>query len=338
MKTISELEKLMTEPSEELIKDLSKLEGDIMILGVGGKMGPTMAKLTKRAIDEGGLNKKVIGVSRFSSGSLKKELEEFGIETIAADLLDESDLQSLPTVKNVIYMVGNKFGTVGNEYFTWAMNAYLPGTLAEKFAASSMVVFSTGNVYPFVNVLSSSCSEETPVNPVGEYAQSCLGRERVLTYFSHKNKTPMLLFRLNYAIDLRYGVLLEIAKQVYHGQSIDLEMGNVNVIWQGDANEYAIRALLHTETPPKILNVTGPETVSVRWLAEEFAKRFNKVANFYNEENPTALLNNASQAHKLFGYPTVTIQQMIDMTADWLMNDGFTYDKPTHFQERQGAF
>ncbi|MGP4106056.1 NAD-dependent epimerase/dehydratase family protein [Virgibacillus sp. L01] len=338
MKTISELEKLMTEPSEELIEDLSKLEGDILILGIGGKMGPSMAKLTKRAIDEGGLNKRVIGVSRFSSGSLKQELEDFGIETIAADLLNESDLQSLPTVENVIYMAGNKFGTVGNEHFTWAMNAYLPGRLAEKFADSRMVAFSTGNVYPFVNVLSSNCSEDTPVNPVGEYAQSCLGRERVLTHFSHKNKTPMLLFRLNYAIDLRYGVLLEIAKQVYHEQSIDLEMGNVNVIWQGDANEYAIRSLLHTEAPPKILNATGPETVSVRWLAEEFAKRFDKGANFYNVENPTALLNNASQAHKLFGYPKVTIQQMIDMTADWLMNDGSTYDKPTHFQERQGAF
>ncbi|MBP1948436.1 NAD-dependent epimerase/dehydratase family protein [Virgibacillus litoralis] len=338
MKTISELEKFMTEPSEELIEDLSKLEGDIMILGIGGKMGPSMAKLTKRAIDEGGLNKKVIGVSRFSSGSLKKELEDFGIETIAADLLNESDLQSLPTAKNVIYMAGNKFGTVGNEHFTWAMNAYLPGRLAEKFADSRMVAFSTGNVYPFVNVLSSNCSEDTPVSPVGEYAQSCLGRERVLTHFSHKNKTPMLLFRLNYAIDLRYGVLLEIAKQVYNGQSIDLEMGNVNVIWQGDANEYAVRSLLHTEAPPKILNATGPETVSVRWLAEEFAKRFDTDANFYNEENPTALLNNASHAHKLFGYPKVTIQQMIDMTADWLKNDGSTYDKPTHFQERQGAF
>ncbi|SDJ98840.1 NAD-dependent epimerase/dehydratase family protein [Sediminibacillus albus] len=338
MKTISDLEKFMTTPSEELIEDLSKLEGDIMILGIGGKMGPSLAKLTKRAIDEGGLNKKVIGVSRFSSGILKKELEDFGIETISADLLNESDLRSLPNVKNVIYMAGNKFGTVGNEHFTWAMNAYLPGRLAEKFSDSRMVAFSTGNVYPFVNVLSSNCSEDTPVNPVGEYAQSCLGRERVLTHFSHKNKTPMLLFRLNYAIDLRYGVLLEIAKQVYDEQSIDLEMGNVNVIWQGDANEYAVRSLLHTEAPPKILNATGPETVSVRWLAEEFAKRFDKDANFYNEENPTALLNNASKAHKLFGYPKVTIQQMIDMTADWLMNDGSTYDKPTHFQERQGAF
>ncbi|MFC4557978.1 NAD-dependent epimerase/dehydratase family protein [Virgibacillus kekensis] len=338
MRTVAELEEFMTKPSPELIENLSKLEGDIMILGIGGKMGPSMAKMTKRAINDGGLNKKVIGVSRFSSGTLKKELEDFGIETISADLLNESDLQSLPNVKNVIYMAGNKFGTVGNEHFTWAMNAYLPGRLAEKFANSRIVAFSTGNVYPFVNVLSSNCSEDTPVNPVGEYAQSCLGRERVLTHFSHKNQTPMLLFRLNYAIDLRYGVLLEIARQVYNGKTIDLTMGNVNVIWQGDANEYAIRSLLHTEAPSKVLNVTGPETVSVRWLAEEFAKRFNKDARFSNEEQPTALLNNASQAHKLFGYPKVTIQQMIDMTADWLMHDGSTYDKPTHFQERQGAF
>ncbi|OZU88338.1 epimerase [Virgibacillus indicus] len=338
MKTIAELENFMTKPSSVLIDDLKKLDGDILILGVGGKMGPTMAKMTKRAIDEAKMQKRVIGVSRFSSGNLREELEDYGVETIAVDLLDDDELAALPDVKNIIYMAGNKFGTVGNEHFTWAMNAYLPGRLAEKFKNSRIVAFSTGNVYPLTNVLSSNCSEDTVVDPVGEYAQSCLGRERVLTYFSHKNKTPMLLFRLNYAIDLRYGVLLEIAKQVNEGQRIDLTMGSVNVIWQGDANEYAIRSLLHTNTPPEIVNVTGPETLSVRWVAEEFGKRLNKNVRFSSEESPKALLNNASKAHKLFGYPKVSIQQMMDMIADWVAIDGETNNKPTHFQEREGAF
>ncbi|PAV31248.1 epimerase [Virgibacillus profundi] len=338
MKTIAELENFMTKPSSALINDLKNLDGDILILGIGGKMGPTLAKMTKRAIDEAGLNKRIIGVSRFSSGNLRQELEENGIETIAVDLLDDAALDSLPNVKNIIYMAGNKFGTVGNEHFTWAMNAYLPGRLAEKFKNSRIVAFSTGNVYPLTNVLSNECSEDTAVNPVGEYAQSCLGRERVLTYFSHKNKTPMVLFRLNYAIDLRYGVLLEIAKSVNEGQEIDLTMGKVNVIWQGDANEYAVRSLLHTNIPPEILNVTGPETLSIRWLAEEFGKRFNKTVRFSGEESPQALLNNASKAHKLFGYPNVSVQQMMDMIADWLIIGGETHNKPTHFQEREGAF
>ncbi|MFJ7936158.1 NAD-dependent epimerase/dehydratase family protein [Sporosarcina sp. NPDC096371] len=338
MKTLTELEEFMTKPSSELIDDLRLLDGDILILGVGGKMGPTLAKMTKRAIDLAGLDKKVIGVSRFSSGSLQKELEDFGIETIAVDLLNDEQLQSLPDVKNIIFMAGNKFGTAGNEHFTWAMNAYVPGRIADKFKKSRIVAFSSGNIYPLTNVVSGNCSEETAPSPIGEYAQSCLGRERVLTNFSRTNDTPMVLFRLNYAIDMRYGVLLEIARHVLEGKAIDLTMGSVNVIWQGDANEYAVRSLLYCATPPKIVNVTGPETISVRWLAEEFGLRFDKKPLFVNEEQPTALLNNASKAHQLFDYPKVTLQQMIDMTADWLIHDGETYNKPTHFQERKGAF
>ncbi|WP_181346955.1 NAD(P)-dependent oxidoreductase [Thalassobacillus sp. CUG 92003] len=338
MKTISELENFMTRPSNELKRDLAKLDGDIMVLGVGGKMGPTLMRMIKRALDEIGSDKRVIGVSRFSKGNLEKELQGYGMETIAADLLDDQALHSLPEVKNVIYMAGNKFGTVGNEHFTWAMNTYLPGRVAEKFKDSRIVSFSTGNVYPLTRISSSNCSEDTPVNPVGEYAQSCLGRERIFTYFSHKNNTPMLMFRLNYAIDLRYGVLLELAKQVNEGEAIDLTMGNVNVIWQGDANEYAVRSLLHCDSPPEILNITGPETLSVRWVAEEFAKRFNKKALFINEEDSKALLSNASKAHRFFGYPKVSVQEMINMIAVWVQSEGLTFNKPTHFQEREGAF
>ncbi|WP_043929658.1 NAD-dependent epimerase/dehydratase family protein [Bacillus sp. EB01] len=338
MKTIAELEEFMSSPSEDLVQDIQQLDGDIMIVGVSGKMGPTLAKMTKRAVDLAGVRKRVIGVARFSEHGLKEELEASGIETIQADLLNEEDLDGLPDVKNIIYMAGNKFGTVGNEHYTWAMNAYIPGRLAEKFKDSRIVAFSTGNVYPLTSVLSNSCTEDVIPNPVGEYAQSCLGRERVLTYFSHKHQTPMVLFRLNYAIDLRYGVLLEIAKQVQEGKEIDLTMGNANVIWQGDANEYAIRSLLHASYPPKLLNVTGPETLSIRWVAKEFGKRMKKEPRFVNTESPTALLNNASHAHKLFGYPRVTVEQMIDLIADWVVSDGHTINKPTHFQEREGVF
>lgn len=338
MKTVVELEEFMTRPSPALINDLKSIDDDILILGVGGKMGPTLAKLAKRAIDEGKLEKKVIGVSRFSSPKERESLEEAGIETIAADLLNEEELHALPDVENVIFMVGHKFGTADNEHFTWMMNTYLPGRVAYKYKHARIVAFSSGNIYPLTDVVSGNCSEDTPVGPIGEYAQSCLGRERILTNFSYTNQTKMLLFRLNYAIDLRYGVLLEIAQHVYEDRPIDLRMGKVNVIWQGDANEYALRSLLHCQSPPKILNVTGPETLSVRWLAEEFAKRFHKQAQFIHEEERTALLNNASQAHKLFGYPKVTIQEMIDMTAEWVTNAGEVSDKPTHFQEREGVF
>lgn len=338
MKSNAELSEVMTSPSTDLIRDLQKIEGDIMILGVGGKMGLSMAQLAKRAIEEAGLQKRVIGVSRFSSENLREALEASGVETIACDLLNDAELQALPDVENVIYMVGRKFGTTGNEYITWAVNTYLPGRVAEKFSNSNIVVFSSGNVYPLVDVKKAGSTERDRPNPVGEYAQSCLGRERVFTYFSRKNNTPILIFRLNYAIDMKYGVLSEIARQVYSEQPVDLSMGHVNVIWQGDANEYALRSLRHCSKDPTILNVTGPETVSVRWLAEEFARKFAKEVNFINEEAPTALLNNAGKAHQLFGYPKIPLQQMIDWTVEWLQHDGDMLDKPTHFQERQGAF
>ncbi|WP_408007819.1 NAD-dependent epimerase/dehydratase family protein [Pseudalkalibacillus sp. A8] len=338
METIEQLETVMSSPTQALIEDLEQLEGDIMILGVGGKMGPTLAKLAKRAVEKGKASKTVYGVSRFSSAGLREELEANGIKTISADFLNESDLANLPDVKNVIYMAGTKFGTTGNEAFTWAMNTYLPGRVADRFKNSRMVIFSTGNVYPFSEVMKTYADEQTPVNPLGEYAQSCLGRERIATYFSLQNQTPILIIRLNYAIDLRYGVLHEIAKQVKSGLPIDLTMGHVNVIWQGDANSYALRSLRHCQSPPQILNVTGPETVSIRWIAEVFGEEFGTSPVFINEEKPTALLANASQSHKLFGYPNVTLREMISWTAKWIDSEGESLDKPTHFQERKGAF
>ena len=332
------LEQELLKPSDALIADIRKIEGDIIILGVGGKMGPSMAKLARKAILEAGIDKRVIGISRFSEEGIREELEAEGIETVAADLLDEEQLAALPVAPNILYLAGTKFGTTGKEPFTWAMNSYLPGRVAERYKNSRIVAFSTGNVYPFVAINSGGLSEETTPAPVGEYGQSCLGRERVFQYFSERYNIPTLIYRLNYAIDLRYGVMLEIAKSVLADKPIDLTTGNVNVIWQGDANEIAIRSLLHCETPANILNVTGPETLSVKWLAEQFGLLLNKNPIFVNDIQPNALLSNASKAHKLFGYPRVTVRQMIEMTVSWLEAGGKTINKPTHFQERKGQF
>lgn len=338
METLEELEQVMLDPSERLVRDVARLDGDLIILGVGGKMGPSLAKLAKRAFERAGLNHRVIGVSRFSSGEVREDLERSGVETISADLLEEEQLQALPDAKYVIHMVGRKFGTTGKEHLTWAMNAYLPGRVALKYRNSRIVSFSTGNVYPLVKLAQGGATEEDPPRPAGEYAQSCLGRERIFDFFSRKYGIPMVHFRLNYAIDMRYGVLLEIARAVREKQPIDLRMGQVNVIWQGDASEMAIRSLLHCQSPPKILNVTGPENISVRWLAREFGRRFGVEPIFEYEEEDSALLSNASEAHRLFGYPRVSLRQLIDWTARWLEAGGITYDKPTHFQEREGEF
>jgi nucleoside-diphosphate-sugar epimerase len=338
MKTVEELEARLTEPTEDLIRDLSRVDGDLLILGAGGKMGPSLAKLAARAIRAGGLSKRVIGVSRYSDPEVRKDLERHGVETVSCDLLDDEELQRLPDVANVIYMVGYKFGTTGKEHLAWAMNAFLPGRVAEKYKDSRIVVFSSGNVYPFTPVHSGGADESVTPEPIGEYAQSCLGRERVFAYHSHKNGTPMLFFRLNYAIDMRYGVLLEIARAVYEGRPIDLTMGHANVIWQGDANSMALRCLTACTAPPAVLNVTGPETMSVRWAALQFAERFGKDPVFAGTEADTALLSNAARAYRRFGYPRVSLLQMIDWIAEWVQAGGLTWDKPTHFQERRGRF
>ncbi len=338
MKNIEEVYQEMLLPSDHLVSDMARLEGDILILGVGGKMGPALARLAKQAVDKAGVTKKIIGVSRFSETGLQDELNQFGIETISADLLEEDQLQALPDAKNVLYLAGTKFGTTGKESFTWAMNSYLPGRVAQKYKNSRIVVFSTGNVYPLTPVLQGGAVEDRLPEPVGEYAQSCLGRERLFQYYATRNNTPVMIYRLNYANDVSYGVLMDIAKAVDQGKPIDLRMGNVNVIWQGDANEMALRALHRCEVPAKLLNITGPETASVRWLAKEFGKRFNKTALFENEENTTALLSNAAESFRLFGYPKVSLINMIEVLAAWVQQGGKTMNKPTHFQEREGKF
>jgi len=338
MTDVTALYNQLLEPSPALLSDIATQEGDIMILGVGGKMGPALAKLTRRALNLVGSERKVIGASRFSEPGLLEELNQLDIETHVVDLLNEDQLDSLPAAKNVLYLAGTKFGTTGKESFTWAMNAYLPGRVAEKYRDSNIVVFSTGNVYPLTPVDAGGATEKLSPEPLGEYAQSCLGRERVFQYFSTKNNTPVFIYRLNYANDVSYGVLLEIAKAVKERKPIDLRMGYVNVIWQGDANEIAIRALNHCSVPAKVVNVTGPETVSIKWLGVQFGNIFGQEPVFINTEESTALLSNAGVSNDLFGYPKVLLNQMIELIAEWVNQGGKTINKPTHFQERQGKF
>ena len=338
MENIESAYKKLLQPSDDLIADMAKIDGDILILGVGGKMGPALAKLAKQAIDKAGIIKKVIGIARFSEPGLQEELIQQGIETIRADLLDDAQLQALPDAKNVIYLAGTKFGTTGKESYTWAMNTYLPGRVADKYKNSRIVVFSTGNVYHLTPVAYGGATEDSVPEPVGEYAQSCLGRERIFQYFSTINNTPVLIYRLNYANDVAYGVLLEIAKLVKENKPVDLAMGSANVIWQGDANEIAIRALNHCSVPAKILNVTGPETLSVRWLAGQFGKMFGQTPVFINEEQPAALLSNAAESFRLFGYPKTPLKQIMELLVEWINQGGKTINKATHFQERKGKY
>lgn len=335
---IESLYQQLLKPSDALLSAITRLDGDIIILGVGGKMGPSLARLAKEAVDTVGIKKDVIGVARFSEPGLQEELEQHGIKTYATDLLDDSQLQKLPNVKNVLYLAGTKFGTTGKESFTWAMNSYLPGRVAEKFKDSRIVVFSTGNVYPLTPVDSGGPTESHVPAPIGEYAQSCLGRERIFQYFSTKNNTPTLIYRLNYANDVTYGVLLDIAKAVKEQRPIDLRMGYVNVIWQGEANDFAVRCLHHCTAPANILNITGAETAAVRDIAQEFGNLLHTTPKFINEEQSTALLSNASKSFRLFGPAKVSLQQMIEVIAAWVTTGGKTLDKPTHFQEREGKF
>lgn len=328
----------LLKPSDALIADIARLEGDIVILGAGGKMGPALSRMAKLAVDLAGVKKEIIAVARFTEPGLQKELEREGIRTHATDLLDDERFQKLPEAPNVLYLAGTKFGTTGQESFTWAMNSYLPGRVAEKYKNSSIVVFSTGNVYPLMAIDSAGATEKHLPGPIGEYAQSCLGRERVFQYFSARYNTPTLIYRLNYANDVSYGVLLDIARAVKEKTPIDLRMGYVNVIWQGDANAIAIRALHHCEVPSKILNIAGPETAAVRAIASDFGLLFKTKPVFVNEEQSTALLSNASESYRLFGPPKVTLKQMIEVIASWIVEGGKTLNKPTHFQEREGKF
>jgi len=337
-RTEAELEGLLARPNSRDVAFFRELEGDLLILGVGGKMGPSLARRARRAADESGVARRILAVARFSKPGVREELEQAGIETIAADLLEEDQLAALPDIPNVIFMAARKFGTTGNEYLTWALNCYLPARVAERFHRSRIVAFSTGNVYPLVPIAHGGPTETSPTAPVGEYAQSALARERMFEYFSARYGTPVTLLRLNYAIDLRYGVLLDIGQKVFERRPVNLAMGMVNVIWQGDANSACLRSLPLCQSPPTVLNLTGPETLSVRSLALRFGERFGVEPVFEGTEGPTALLSNAARCQALLGYPEVSIEQLIEWVTDWVRAGGLTWNKPTHFEVRDGKF
>ncbi|MBR1123720.1 NAD(P)-dependent oxidoreductase [Bradyrhizobium lablabi] len=331
---IAALDELLCRPSQALIDDLAKLEGDIMILGVAGKMGPTLAGLAKAAAP----GRRVIGVARFSEAGVKDWLQARGVETISCDLLNEAAIGALPKIPNIVFMAGRKFGAEGDLALTWAMNSHVPALIAQVFPRSRIVAFSTGCVYPFVPVDSGGSREEMQPDPPGEYAQSCVGRERMFEYFSKKFSTPGRLFRLNYAIDMRYGVLHDIASNVFSGKPIDVSISHVNFIWQGDAASQALRCLAHCETPTSPINVSGHEILAVRDLAAKFGKLFGREPILVGKEQPTAWLTNTSLAVKLFGLPIVDTEQLIKWTADWLQRDMPSLGKPTKYEVRDGRY
>jgi nucleoside-diphosphate-sugar epimerase len=338
IETEAELEEILSRPSDADAALMARLDGDLLILGAGGKMGPSLARRARRAALKAGVQKRIVAVARFSDRRTRESLESDGIEVLVADLLQPGALLSLPDIPNVIFMAARKFGTTGSEDLTWAMNVHLPGLVAERYRSSRIVAFSTGNVYPLRNAMYGGAVESTLPAPESEYAQSALGRERMFEYGSRQWGTPVAILRLNYAIDLRYGVLLDIGTSVFEKRPIDLRMALVNVIWQGDANSVCLRSLEHCQSPPWLLNLTGPETLSVRYIAEEFGRRFCLQPTFTSDELPTALLSNAAKAHQTFGYPTVTVSEMIDWTAAWIASGGTRLNKPTHFEVRDGKF
>jgi len=337
--SVEALEDFMSEPTPGLVADLASVDGDILVIGVGGKMGPTLARMAKRAAPA----KRVIGVARFSDAEARASLEAHGVECIACDLLDREAVLKLPNVadgvRNVVFMAGHKFGAADNASLTWMMNVGVPAMVADIYRGTRIVSFSTACVYPFAPVDGPGADESTPATPPpGDYANSCVGRERMFEYGSRAWGTPGRMVRLSYAIDMRYGVLHDVARTVFEGRPLDVTMGHADVIWQGDANEQALRLLAHCTTPASPINVTGSRHTAVRWLAGEFGRRFGKTPQFTGQEAPTAWLIDTRQAQALFGQPRVQLATMIDWVADWVARGGPSLGKPTHFSTRDGKY
>ena len=335
---IPALEAHLSEPDIALVENLSRVTGDILVLGAGGKMGPTLAMMARKALDHVGSSANVIAVARFSDPEVRERLEVSGVKTLVCDLLDVEAVRNLPDAPNVLFMAGMKFGASGTPSLIWALNALVPAIVAERYADSRIVVFSSGNIYPFADVGSSGAVESTPPGPVGEYAQSVLARERIFDYFANRNGTSILQYRLNYAVEPRYGVPVDLCIKILNDEPIDLSMGYVNLIWQRDANEIALRCLARTANPPVVLNVTGPEVLSVRNLAERLGERLERVPMFMGREKPEALLSDASKSAEWFGPPPTSLNAMLDAVTNWIQGGGGTLDKPTKFQVRDGQF
>ncbi|MFN0122492.1 MAG: NAD-dependent epimerase/dehydratase family protein [Blastocatellia bacterium] len=338
IETETQLEDILSAPNAADIDLLRRLSGNLVIAGAAGKMGLSLARRAKRAADTAGARVRVIAVSRFSTPPSRDEFNAAGIETIACDLLDRRAVDSLPDSGNVLFLAGRKFGSSDRTDLTWASNTLVPAHVATRYREARIVVFSTGNVYPFVSPASGGSRETDAPDPRGEYAQSCLARERVFEYFSREWGTRCLHFRLNYATDLRYGVLADIARKVSGNQPVDLTVGHFNTIWQGDANSYALRSLELCETPPRILNVTGAEIVSVRAVAEYFARRFGRAAQFTGADRGVALLSNAAACAQSFGAPAVSRETLCEWVAHWIESGGRSLNKPTKFEVTDGRF
>ncbi len=337
-RSVEQLEDLLSRPAAAVIERFAQTSGDLLVLGAAGKMGPTLARMARRAADLSGAKRRVIAVSRFSKPAERERLERWGVETIRCDLLDDAAVQQLPNCPLVIYMAGMKFGSFGEEPLTWAMNTFLPGMICKRFHSSRIVVFSTGNIYGLSRISGGGATEDDPPSPVGEYAMSCLGRERIAQHFSATLGVPVCILRLNYACELRYGVLPDIATKVWSGQPVDVSMGCFNVIWQADANGAALQALAEASVPATVLNLTGPEMLSVRRAAEQFGRIMAKDPILAGNESDDAILSNAQRALRLFGYPTVGAAQLIEWIADWVMRGGESLSKPTHFETRTGRY
>ena len=336
--SVEELEDNLSTPSERAIDAMRRLDGDLVLLGVGGKMGPTLARMARRASDAAGVRRRIWGVSRFGSPGLRERLESWGVETISCDLLDEAQVARLPDAANVIYMTGMKFGASANPPLTWAMNCLAPSIACRRYARSRIVAFSTGNVYGLVPVASGGSVETDPPRPDGEYAMTTLGRERMFQYHSQVQQTPIALLRLNYATELRYGVLVDMARDVAAGRPVDISMGHVNVIWLTDANAMTLAAFDHVAAPARIINLAGGEILNMRSVCEQFGRTLDRTPSFVGHEGPDALLNNGHGGFPLLGQPQVDAAQMIRWTADWVARGGENYGKPTHFQTRSGKF
>ncbi len=328
------LENILSEPAAETREIVSGLDGDIVVLGAGGKMGPTLSMMLKKASSE----KNIYAVSRFSDEDVRNRIEDAGVKTVQIDLLDESLYSQLPDVKNVFYLAGMKFGATGNQPLTWAMNSFLPPLIARHYKKSRIVVFSTGNVYPLVEINSGGASEDTIPEPIGEYAQSCLGRERMFEYFSQLNNTQVTIIRLNYANEPRYGIIVDLADKILNYKPIDLTMGAVNLIWQRDANDYIIRSMSLAKSPPTMLNVTGPDILLVRKLAEQIGKELKIKPRFVSQKAQTALLSNASLCVGKFGPPQTELSEMISLIVKWVASGNTVLNKPTKYDIRNGKF
>lgn len=333
-----QLDEIMTRPRPCLIEFVKNLQSPLVILGAAGKMGPSLAVLVRRAAEAAGHKLEMVAVSRFSSKDAKSWFETRGIRTLSCDLLERESLALLPDSANVIYLVGLKFGTAQNPALTWAANTLVPSNVSERFRQARIVALSTGNVYPLTPISKSGSVETDLLTPLGEYANAAVARERLFEFYSRKNATPVAVLRLNYAVDLRYGVLLEIAQKVWANQPVDVTMGYLNCLWQGDANEMIVRSLPLAASPTAAFNLTGSQILSVRDLAHRFGKLMQRAVTMTGSEAETALLSNPSRLFGILGEPATPLETMLRWVAHWVMKSGRTLGKPTRFEVRDGKF